>query len=187
MRETIVEFITNSWASVASILAVVAVSLFLFAIAKRGLNLMLKKGKLAAPLATTLQLLLRWTFIIVAVLLILQQAGVLENVWSAVLTIVAAIAIGFVAGWSILSNVFCTLLILIYRPFRIGDQVDVPGEAVKGEVVDINFMFTTLKSDGNLLTQIPNNIFFMKPILRSPGEVEVPLYEQLKSDKPFDK
>ena len=186
MAETLMDILGNRWATVASIFAVIAVAGLLYWISKRGLNLMLEKGKLASPLATTLQLLLRWAFVIVAILLILQQAGVLQNVWSAMLTVAAAIAIGFVAGWSILSNVFCTLLVLIYRPFRIGDTIEVPADTIKGKVVDINFMYTTLNGEGNIVTQVPNNTFFLKPIQRIPGEGDVPLYEQLKSETPFN-
>lgn len=50
--------------------------------------------------------------------------------------------------WSVLSNLLCAILIFTIGPFRIGDMVelvdtlDKPG--VKGRVVAINLMFTTL-------------------------------------------
>ncbi len=186
MPEKFAEMFESSWQPALAIVVVILVSLILFRTSRRALDIMLEKGKLAAPLVTTMRVLLRWTFSIITLLLVLQQVGVLENVWAALLGVLAAVAIGFVAGWSILSNVFSTLLILIYRPFLIGDSIEVPVDSVKGEVVDINFMYTTLKGEEGVVLQVPNNTFFLKPIQRIPGKLDVTLYEQLSSERPYD-
>jgi small-conductance mechanosensitive channel len=39
-------------------------------------------------------------------------------------TALLAVALGFVAAWSILSNATSAVLVLILRPFRIGDTVE---------------------------------------------------------------
>ena len=59
-------------------------------------------------------------------------------------------------------------------------------DSVKGEVVDINFMYTTLKGEEEVIIQVPNNTFFLKPIQRIPGKLDVNLYEQLSSERPYD-
>lgn len=185
MFDKMVTSIENSSAMIISAIVVTAVSFIMYRLIKRALNLMAKKGKLAVPMISTLSVLLRWTFVIVTALLVLQQIGLLQNVWAALLAVVATIAIGFVAEWSILSNVFSTLLVLIYRPFTIGDTVEVLENAVKGEVIDINFMFTSLKDKDNRIVQVPNKTFFCKTIVKNPGSQDISLYEQLKSDKPY--
>ena len=186
MYKQFVEFIKDSSETIIPVAVIVGVAILMFWLAKRALHLMVDRGKLAPQMISTLQFLLRWTFVVVTLLLVLQQLGILQNVWAALLATMATIAIGFVAGWSILSNVFATLLVLMYRPFLVGDNIKVPADNIEGEVIDINFMFTSLKGEGGVITQVPNNTFFMKPVQRVPGEKQLSLYDQLKSDTPYD-
>ena len=84
-------------------------------------------------------------------------------------------AVAFFAAWSVLSNIFCTLLIVTTRPFRLHDQIellesgDKPG--LKGQVIDVNVIYTTLKesrADGEAASvlQIPNSLFFQRILRR---------------------
>ena len=116
--------------------------------------------------------------------LLLSVFGVLESVWAAFLAVIAMVAIGFVAVWSVLSNAFCTLMLLIYQPFQIGDRIIIPADSLEGEVSDLNLMYTTLRGAEGDIIQIPNNQFFQKAIRRIPGKKDTDLYEQLrKPDK----
>lgn len=93
------------------------------------------------------------------------------------------VAIGFVAVWSTLSNVLCTFLLLLTRPFRIGDEVELVPDPIRGEVVDLTFFFTTLKDAEGRYFRIPNNLFFQRIIRRTPGRrPPVTLGEQLGRD-----
>lgn len=67
-------------------------------------------------------------------------------------------AAGFVVAFALqgtLSNFASGILILVYRPFDVGDYVDVAG--VAGTVVSMNLMTTTVKSADNKRVVIPNN------------------------------
>jgi small-conductance mechanosensitive channel len=161
-----------------SVIAIVGIALLLYLTARRGLTHLSRKGTVADPPIRVLRIVLRWLLVTITILLILQELGVLQNVWAAVLAVAAMIAIGFFAVWSVLSNTLCTLLILIYKPFRIGDFVELPSENVSGEATDLNLMFTTLKTDADELVQIPNNLFFQKVLRRKPGSGKATLYEQ---------
>ncbi|MCY1454697.1 Mechanosensitive ion channel [compost metagenome] len=88
----------------------------------------------------------------------------------------------FFAMWSVLSNLLCAVLIFTVGPFRIGDVVelvetiDKPG--VKGRVVAINLLFTTLiemPEAGGATVQVPNSQFFQKSVRRWRGAEIVPL------------
>lgn len=97
--------------------------------------------------------------------------------WTALTGFAAVAAVAFFAAWSVLSNLFCALLIFTASPFRIGDQLEVVESAdkpgVKGRVVDINLLYTTLEdvSEGSqgCLLQIPNSLFFQKVVRRWRG------------------
>ncbi|MCJ7604169.1 MAG: mechanosensitive ion channel family protein [Desulfobulbaceae bacterium] len=100
------------------------------------------------------------------------------------------VAIGFIALWSILSNLSCALFLILFKMFQVGDEIEivepigVPG--LKGRVQDFNIMFTSLVKDTSevtegFVTQVPNNIFFQKTIHRKKGGKTVNLGQHLLS------
>jgi small-conductance mechanosensitive channel len=120
---------------------------------------------------------LRWFIMGSAFVIVLGQLGVSATVlWTALSGFVAVAAVAFFAMWSVLSNLLCAVLIYTIGPFRIGDVVelvdtlDKPG--VKGRVLEINLMFTTLiepPEAGGALVQVPNSQFFQKSVRRWRG------------------
>lgn len=116
-----------------------------------------------------------------AALLILERLGVSGSVlWSALTGFTAVAAVAFFAAWSVLSNIFCSLLVFTTRLFRLGDHIellesgDKPG--LKGRVLDINLIYTTLEESGTATqgTQIkvPNSLFFQRSLRRWLGPIE---------------
>ena len=108
-------------------------------------------------------------------MLVLERLGVSASVlWAALTGFAAVAAVAFFAIWSVLSNMFCALLIFALGPFRLGDLVEIietadkPG--VKGRVHAINLFYTTLEdvSDehAGALLQVPNSLFFQKSVRR---------------------
>ncbi|MDX2013276.1 MAG: mechanosensitive ion channel [Myxococcaceae bacterium] len=89
------------------------------------------------------------------------------------------VAVGFVALWSTLANITCTVLILITRPFRIGDEVAFPPDPIEGQVVDLSFFFTTLKTKDGRFINVPNTTFFQRIVIRRETNVALDLGEQL--------
>ncbi len=119
------------------------------------------------------------TFLIsaAAFLLILQRLGVSGTVlWTAFTGFAAVAAVAFFAAWSVLSNIFCTMLILATRPFRLHDHVEILESGDKpglgGRVTDINLVYTTLQevddageARGSVL-RVPNSLFFQRSVRR---------------------
>jgi small-conductance mechanosensitive channel len=123
-----------------------------------------------------------WIVYIAALAFILQAFGLnIGGMWGVFSAIFAMVAIGFVAMWSVLSNTLCTLIILIFRPFAVGDEIEFPGEPVKGRVIDLNFIYTTLEVEENVVIQVPNNLFFQKVLRRRHGAGPVSLATQLRA------
>jgi small conductance mechanosensitive channel len=72
---------------------------------------------------------------------------------------------GFALGFALkdaVSNLLAGLLILIYKPFRMGDHISVTG--LEGEVVNIDLRYTTLQA-GQKTFLIPNSNLFTNPII----------------------
>ena len=114
-----------------------------------------------------------------ALLLVLRALGVSGAVlWGAFTGFATVAAIAFFALWSVLTNVFCALLILVTRPFRLLDHIelvdsgDKPG--LRGRVVDMNLVYVTLAEThaggGESLLRVPNSLFFQRATRRWRGE-----------------
>jgi small-conductance mechanosensitive channel len=107
-------------------------------------------------------------------LLVLDRLGVSGTVlWTALTGFAAVAAVAFFAAWSVLSNIFCALLIYTTRPFGLHDHIEVLESGDKpglgGEVMDINLIYTTLREaaeDGKRATylRIPNALFFQRTV-----------------------
>jgi len=160
--------------------AIILVCLLLYLATRRFLAFLAGRQYISEPLYTVTRNLLRWSVVILAALFALQQFGVkISSIISSLLTITAMIAIGFIAVWSVFSNFLCSFLLLVFSPFRIGDQVEilepVGGEGLRGQVVDFNIMYTTLletaaeAGEDPAVIRIPNNVFFQKAVKRWKG------------------
>ena len=120
----------------------------------------------------------RWTIVVTAALLVLGRLGVSGTVlWTAFTGFAAVAAVAFFAAWSVLSNLFCAILIFTARPLRLGDHIEILDTAEKpgarGEVVDINLLYITLEDSSSkqpgVLLQIPNSLIFQRVVRRWKG------------------
>ena len=127
--------------------------------------------------------LIRWVIAVSALLLVLERMGVSATVlWTAFTGFATVGAVAFFAAWSVLSNLFCALLIFTVRPYRIGDHIEVLDTAEKvgaiGRVVDINLLYTTLEDhtapQGTAWLQIPNSLIFQRVVRRYQGVPPLP-------------
>jgi small conductance mechanosensitive channel len=102
------------------------------------------------PFASSLAYYLTVTFVIVAVL---GMFGVEVTSIIAVLG-AAAFAVGL-ALQGTLSNFAAGVMLLLFRPFKVGDAVDTGG--TMGSVVEIGIFFTTLNTPDNVRVVVPNS------------------------------
>ncbi len=81
---------------------------------------------------------------------------------------VAGIAIGFAAK-DTLSNLIAGVLLIMDRPFEIGDRIEVwsapAGSATWGDVIDIGLRATKIKTTDNIIIIIPNNEIMKRDIV----------------------
>ena len=122
----------------------------------------------------------RWLVIAGLALAAMLGFGVdLQGLWSTVVAALSLVAIGFVAMWSILSHILASVFIVVFRPFEVGDRVEIVGDdPIVGVVAYLNPVYTTLRADDGGTLQIPNNLFFQKVLKRggpAPSAVARPL------------
>lgn len=160
------------------VLLILIAALVLQRVARRLIIQAVKRYGLPAELSISGRRLVGFIIHAAALLMVLERLGVSATVlWTAFTGFAAVAAVAFFAAWSVLSNVFCTVLIFTIRPFRLYDHIEVlengekPG--LKGRVVDINLIYTTLEEvgggAGGTVLQIPNNMFFQRTVRRWRG------------------
>lgn len=158
---------------------VILVSFLVSRILRRLIDKLRETQNLSLALANRLQTLRKRAIVLVTILVLMQAIGIFDNAWAFISAGIAAVALGFVAAWSILSNATAAVLIMTFRPFRMGDTLellDPTGAPIGGRVLDINLMYTTLgvapdETDTDAhprVLRVPNNLFFQRVLrLRS--------------------
>jgi small-conductance mechanosensitive channel len=131
------------------------------------------------------RLLLRYAILLIAAMLILGLWGFeLGTIFALLGTVLGLVAIGFVAVWSVLSNFLCTLVLVVFKPFSVGDEIELPADNVKGRVTDLSLIFTTLQVADDETVMVPNNTYFQKVFKRRLGRHTTGLGEQLRHRQP---
>ena len=103
----------------------------------------------------------RWIIMAVVLVAVLQRFGVQTTSIIAVIG-AATLAIGL-ALQGALSNVAAGVLIVLYRPYRIGDYVDLLNGKI-GTVRDVNIFTTELATIDNVKIVVPNGQIFANAI-----------------------
>ncbi|NNK75512.1 MAG: mechanosensitive ion channel [Maribacter sp.] len=113
---------------------------------------MMSKSKYDESLQRFLLNLISWMLKIFLILVVISQLGVNVTTFAAVIA-AAGLAVGLALQGS-LSNFAGGVLIMIFKPYRIGDLIEAQGEL--GAVKEIEIFTTKLITPGNKLAIIPN-------------------------------
>lgn len=170
-----------------SAILIIAVAIVLNLAMGRTLSLIGRRTSFTEQEIRPLRRAIKWIIAVTALVFVFGAFGLnVGGVWGILSTVLAMVAIGFVAVWSVLSNTLCTLIIMVFRPFAIGDEVEFPQDSVKGRVIDLNVFFTTLDAGDGTVMQVPNNLFFQKMIRRRHAAAAVSPATHLRMKQPGD-
>ena len=178
------------------IIAIIILGVIAQNLIRRSLKKLAQKQFLTEPLHVMLRGIAWWAVLILVILMILQQLGVqVLGLWAGLLTVAGMVTIGFIAVWSVLSNILCAILLVILAPFRIGDEIEIieatGGNGLRGKVVNLNILFTSLQEITDAgpregVTHVPNNLFFQKTIRHWKGtnttSLDAQLFQQSNAD-----
>lgn len=181
LTDLVPSFIAALPVAIAIILGGVLINL----VVGRALTLLAKRTDLTEADLVPARNMLRWLVRIIVFVLVLGVFGFeLGGIWALVSTVLAMIAIGFVAVWSLLSHSTATILLVIIRPFQVGDDIALPSENMAGRVIDLNFFYTTLLDHEGNEWRVPNNLFFQKVMKRTKQPASITLSAQLNNPEP---
>ena len=121
------------------------------------------------------------TLWVITALLVLEVWGVdMNGVWTLMVSVATIIGVGFLATWTLISNFTASFFITIWRPFHLGQVVEILPDNLKGRVIDRNLMFTALREENGSVIEVPNSLFFQK-VFRVIGRREKSPFELLES------
>lgn len=152
-NEALIALFTQWGLRILGALAVLVVGMLLARSVRRGVEKALVRNQTdptLIPFASSLTYYLALTFVVVAVL---GMFGVEVTSIIAVLG-AAAFAVGL-ALQGTLSNFASGVMLLLFRPFAVGDFVDTGGTA--GTVAEVGIFFTTLNTPDNVRVVVPNS------------------------------
>lgn len=132
----------------------------------KGARKTMEKGNYDVSLKTFLLNVLNWILKIVLVIVVLNTVGIGGASFAAILA-AAALAIGLALQGS-LANFAGGVLILIIKPFRVGDFISAQG--IDGTVKEISIFNTQLITFGNQLAILPNGKLSNDTILNYTSE-----------------
>lgn len=153
MTETAIALGTTYGLSVLGAIAILIVGRIASGILSRGVTRAMTKANVNEALVRFTGSLVGWAVMVFAVVAALNQFGVETTSFVAVMG-----AAGFAVGLALqgsLANFASGVLILVFRPFRIGDVIEAAGS--KGKVADVSILTTVLNTPDNQKIIIPNS------------------------------
>jgi small conductance mechanosensitive channel len=157
--QTLIEHITFWAPRVGGVIVIFLVFLILAKVIKRIITNNAERLKLDRNLILLLARTSSITLIIFGFITALGTLGI--NVSA----LVAGLGLtGFALGFALkdtISNLISGVLILLYKPFKIGNRIKISG--YEGIVVSIDLRYTELDAEGNKIL-IPNSKLFTNPI-----------------------
>lgn len=157
----IVNFFKNNVWNIVMFFAILLIGIIVIKLTLNILKRVLNKTRLEKIAVGFFLVVFKFLLYLCLVLILLSVVGVnINGLLTALSAIVLAIGL---ALQNIIANAANGLIIISNKMFKKGDYIIVDG--VEGNVVEINFLFTTLKTPDNKRITIPNSAIVNNPVI----------------------
>jgi len=153
LREKGVDLGIDLGIKVATALAIFLIGKFLIKILVRGLGTVMQKQGVDKTLETFICNLVRISLMVVVVIAAIGAIGIQTTSFIAIFG-AAGLAVGLALQGS-LSNFASGVLIVLFRPYRVGDFIEAAG--IAGSVEQVQILTTVLKTGDNKQIIVPNS------------------------------
>ncbi len=124
-------------------------------------KLLQRGGRVEIGVAQAVGSIIRYVVVLIGLLVAIQTAGIDLTTFN-----ILAGAVGLGVGFglqNIASNFISGLILLIGRPIKVGDRIEVAG--VEGDVIDIGARATTVLTNDNIAIIVPNSAFVSETVV----------------------
>lgn len=147
------DWLTSNWHRIVfSAIGVLIVYLVYRLLAKQITSLK-EQRKLGESVAFSLNRAVKWVSILVVLGVVVVQLGFDIGLIAGFLALAGGTIIGF-AAMNTIGNAIAGLIVMVSRPFRIGDRILFNGQFA--DVVAIDLIYTRMKTLDNVLISVPN-------------------------------
>jgi len=143
---------TNFYNLIYSFVAVVVVYVF-YSLSVRQIRRLKSDGRIDETAAFIVLKLLRWGSILLVLAFAITQLGIHIDLVAGLLVLAGGTVIGF-AAMNTLGNAIAGFILMVSRPFRIGDRISFDGRFADVEAIDL--IFTKIRTTDNVTISIPN-------------------------------
>lgn len=119
----------------------------------RGVRIAMRKNNVEKTLETFICNLIRWALMVVVIIAAIAHVGIETTSFIAVFG-AAGLAVGLALQGS-LSNFAAGVLIVLFRPYRVGDWIEAAG--ISGSVEQVQILTTVLTTGDNKQVIVPNS------------------------------
>lgn len=135
--------------SIISIIVILVVYKFI----TRQITRMKEQKKLDENFAFILRRILRWGFVIIVLAIVVTQFGLRIDLILGLWMLAGGTVIGF-AAINTLGNAIAGFILMISRPFGIGDRIFLNGQFADVEAIDL--IYTRMRTMDNVIISVPN-------------------------------
>jgi small conductance mechanosensitive channel len=153
LTHNIREWLITYYRSLILTVFVVITGFVIYKVISRQIEKLRDQERLERHLAYSLNRIIKWIITLSVLVMILGQFGVTSAVISGFLAIIGGTVIGF-AGINTLGNAFAGLIVMVSRPFGVGDRICFKGQFA--DVEGIELIYTKIRTLDNVLVSIPN-------------------------------
>lgn len=155
-KQVIIDFIFKYGMQLLIVFATLFIGLFLIRQFLRVTNIIMKKNKVDKTLTPFILSVIGISLRTLLIITVISMLGVKITSFVALLG-AAGLAVGLAFQGS-LSNFASGVLILIFRPFNVGDFIDSQGS--KGFVSEIQLLYTVILTEDNKKIVMPNSAVY---------------------------
>lgn len=112
-----------------------------------------KEGRIDDSVSFLLGKTIRWGSILGVIAVVIAQFGIRIDLVAGLLVLASGTVIGF-AAMNTLGNAIAGIILMVSRPFTIGDRVFIDDKFA--DVEEIDLIYTRMKTTDNVLISIPN-------------------------------
>lgn len=146
-------WISANWNKIAFSITGLIVVLVVYKLLTRQITRLKEQRKLEESVAFGLNRAFKWISLLVIIGIIFAQFGIEVGIIAGFLALAGGTIIGF-AAMNTIGNAIAGIIVMVSRPFRIGDRILFKGQFV--DVVAIDLIYTRLKSLDNVMISVPN-------------------------------
>jgi len=112
-----------------------------------------EQNKLDEDITFTLRRILQWMAILIIMAVVFAQFGIEVGMIAGLLVLAGGTIMGF-AAMNTLGNAIAGMIVMVTRPFRVGDRICFNGQFA--DVVAVDLIYTRMKTLDNVLVSVPN-------------------------------